>query len=203
MTVKNRYEKEGTLFVINDNFIIINKFNNDDLIKTKKNHSYIIPAIFYWESSKTFNSELNPNIPISLLNKYANEYADSIGFKNKLLNKKIYINIKSIAHKFQSKFSHSVIIVAAPGYYGSGGYLYKFKITPDKSNLEVEYVIKDEEKILEKATLILNNNDTEDFTRKNNASDSETLFVNDYLEIYDLHIKMLSKTLIDKLEERL
>ena len=109
--VINKYRYTNLQNLKNDNFTITNTFDGKELVTTKSLISQFLPAIFYWSNSQMYNTEINQGVIINSINDYANEYANSINFKNKLANKKVYLSIKSVPKDFVFAQSNSTIFI--------------------------------------------------------------------------------------------
>ena len=109
--VVDKYRYTNLQNLKNDNFSITNTFDGKELVTTKKLKSNFVPAIFYWSSSKIFSTEINHVVIVNSINDYANEYANAINFKNKLGNKQIYLNIKSVPKDFIFSESNNTIFI--------------------------------------------------------------------------------------------
>lgn len=194
----------------NENFAILNKFANESMVKTTKTKSTFIPAIFYWKSSRTFKIELNKLIPINLVNKYATEYANSIGFKYKLNDKKILLTFRTIPKSFEYNQSSSTLFLIC---FMVGA--EKNIIKADEDDLELAFKIIQNEKVIKTGRLTIGN---KDFLKYNSAltifsNKNETIssgkevspkkFIKNFLDLYNERTKILSKVLIDKLVEKI
>ena len=208
--VKENYAKTTSEPFDNQNYSIINQFDNDSLVKTKKLKSLFIPAILYWGCSSTMSTEFNNIIPINLINNHAFEYANSIEFKSKLKGKKIYLNFKTLPKKFELKQSNNTLFVLF-----SVIITYKNNIKQDDSNVEFEYKIVENENELKRGTILITNQDFSNYKTdlsgiensysilNNGKSKSTKVFVKNYLNFYEEKTKILSKIIIDKLLEKL
>ena len=209
--VIDKYRYTNLQNLKNDNFTITNTFDGKELVTTKKLISTFIPAIFYWSSSQMFNTEINQGVIINSINDYANEYANSIYFKNKLANKKVYLSIKSVPKDFVFAESNSTIFVLVYAIDSN-----KKNIKPDNLDLEVDYkIVASDGKDLKTGRIVLRTNDllplknqSIDFINKKSQfvlgeKKSAKTFIKNYLELYDENINLYSKMLIDKLASKL
>ena len=158
-----------------------------------------------------FNTEINQGVIINSINDYANEYANSIDFKNKLANKKVYLSIKSVPKDFVFAESKSTIFILVYTIDSN-----KKNIKPDNLDLEVDYrIVASDGKDLKTGTIVLRTNDllplknqSIDFMNKKSQfalgeKKSAKTFIKNYLELYDENINLYSKILIDKLASKL
>lgn len=197
--VNDRYQNAMVKKFNGSNFSLTNVVTKNDLVKTEKIKSQFIPALFYWKSSGTFEATLDNYVTLNLLNKYADDYANSIKFSEKLNGRKIELNVVSIPEKFEYKQSSTtifLILAAATNFQNH--------VIPENADLKVEYKISDNSAaILNAGVIVVTAADINAYSEHLNvlkmSSASPKTFIKEYLNTYENQVYLMSKIFIDKL----
>ena len=200
--VTERYQNALVKSLSGANFSVANRVHKDTLVRTKKVRSQFIPALFYWKSSGTFKTNLDSYVTVNLLNKYADDYANTINFKEKLKGRTIELEVVSIPNEFEYKQTTTTLyfIIAAST-------MFQNQIFPGDQKLEIAYKIYKDGGSFDMGTIVVVASDLEVYREHlsvlKRSEISPKLFLKDYLNIYENQIFLMTKVFIDKLALKL
>lgn len=201
-TIHERFSTTKMRSLYGQNFSITNKVGGGDLVQTKKTKSVKIPAFFYWKFQNVFESDMNPYIPVNLFNKYADDYAETLHFRDRLANRTIELNVVDIPKNFEFSQSNTVIFLLVAGVTSESNYMKSLS-----SELKVEYQIHSGNQITDSGTILINDADLRRYDQQLSLTKQSTTdakkFITNYFDLYDNYIYLMSKAFVDKLNQKI
>jgi len=200
--VQNKYSKALKRPLKGENFAITNPIAGGQMVQTKKIKKVVIPAFFYWKFQSVYESDINPYVPINLFNKYADDYAATLNFKNKLANRKVELNVVFIPKSFQfSQTSKTIFLLIAAVNSESNS------IKSLSSELKIDYKLMDGSQVAGSGSILITDADIAQYNQQLSLSKRSNMaakkFIANYLDTYDNYIYLMSKAFVDKLYQKL
>ena len=160
-----------------------------------KNTRKFLPLIFYWEVDYQLSSTLNPKIPINLFISNFTTYANSKNLKEKLDGNNLELTINKIPTSFSLNDDfRSIVLLLIPISWE------KIYLLPVNTDLQISYKLKKEN--VEVRNGILNIADLNQFQEKAYFKSMKKATI-EYLTLYDQNIKIMAKSAVDQIIEKL
>ena len=155
-----------------------------------KEHTKVLPLLFYWQFNYKISSTLNPKIPMNSFVSAFTSYANSKGLKQKLNGQKLELTIDKMptTFSFNDDFRDINLLLAQIRWE-------KIYLLPENADMAISYkLIKDNGEI---KNGVINIADPNKLKQKKYFQKMKTA-TQDYLAQYDENIRSMAKTAVDK-----
>lgn len=172
-------------------------------METQKVKSVAIPALFYWQFGRTFQTELNLLVPHQLFSKYAEGHAQKLKLDQKAAGKTIQLELRQASNAIRSQYTSITIyavLAAATSWRNEAAIIPQplvlaYQITnPDGSAGNSGLIAITEADLAPYAA---------QFNLSGMARTSGSEFVETFLNAYDNYIYLQSKLFVEKLYEQI
>jgi hypothetical protein len=168
------------------------KWPDNDISKTEKKTSAMLPLIVYWQFDYKNTCTLNPRIPLDIFNTTVHSYA-AHGLRQKLQGRRLEINVKQIPTTFAiDDKGHTILFLVSWD---------NISIVPENKDLAVSYQLLDSNGLdVKNGELILSAFEKPIDLKMFQSLKKKTWA---YLDQYDAEIAIMTKKLMDKLAAEL
>lgn len=168
------------------------KWPDNDISKTEKKTSGMLPLIVYWQFDYKNTCTLNPQIPLNIFNNTVHSYSPH-GLKQKLQGKKLEINVKQIPTTFAiDDKGHMILFIVSWDI---------ITIVPVDKNLLVSYQLIDSNNLTVKTgELYVSSSEKPVDLKMFQSLKKKTL---GYLDAYDAEIAAMTRKLMDQMAKEI
>lgn len=154
-----------------------------------KNGTKTLPLLFYWRFDYSITSTLNPKIPINLFSNAFTAYANSKQLKQKLNGRSLELVVEKVpgSFTFHDDF-HDINLFIAQIHWE------KIYLVPEAAEMGIRYTISG----MEKKSGVITIPDNSKLKQKRMFQKMSSAYT-EYLNEYEDNIKIIARTVVDKL----
>ena len=157
--------------------------------RSVKNGTKTLPLFFYWRFDYSMTSTLNPKIAVNLFANAFTTYGNSKQLKEKLKGRSLQLVMEKVpaSFTFHDDFRDINLILAQIHWE-------KIYLVPENLDMVISYTISGAEK--KTGTIVLPDNNK---LKKNRFFEKMSTAYTEYLNEYEDNIKIMARTVVDKM----